>query len=52
MAEVTIQRKGQLMRGVFQILKEHSDGLQAKEVLSRLETIVPPTEFEDSGFET
>ncbi len=50
MAETTKRRSGELVRGVFQILLDHPDGLQAKEVLRRLEQIVPPTRFEESFY--
>ena len=46
MAEITKKRVGELLRGVFEILLEHQDGLPANEVLERLEKIVPPNEFE------
>ena len=44
------QRAGELVRGVFQVLMDEPEGLQAKEVLKRLEEIVPPTEFEKSCY--
>jgi len=50
MAEITRRRTGELMRGVLSILKGHEDGLPAKEVLQRLEAVVPPTEFEQSFY--
>lgn len=50
MAEITSKRSGELIRGVFQILLQHPDGLPAKEVLRRLEQLVPPTEFENSTY--
>ena len=50
MAEITPYRQGELLRGVFQILQSHPDGLQAKEVLSQLERLVPPTPFEASYY--
>ena len=50
MAEITVQRTGELLRGVFRILRENSSALPAAEVLSRLERIVPPTEFEQSEY--
>ncbi len=39
MAEITKKRVGELLRGVFEILLEHQDGLPANEVLERLEKI-------------
>ncbi|HXF48219.1 MAG TPA: restriction endonuclease [Verrucomicrobiae bacterium] len=50
MAEITRRRKGELVRGVFQILLSHPDGLPVKEVLSRLESDVPPMEFERTTY--
>lgn len=50
MAEITRQRSGELMRGVFQILLPYPDGLPAKEVLRKIEEIVPPTSFEASDY--
>ena len=46
MGEITAQRRGELVRGVFQVLLDKPDGLPAKNVLKRLETVVPPTPFE------
>jgi len=50
MAEITRRRVGELQRGVFKILLDHPDGLPANEVLERLETLVPPTDFEKSDY--
>lgn len=50
MAEITKERSGELLRGVFAILLPHPEGLPAKEVLARLATQVPPTEFEASTY--
>jgi restriction system protein len=50
LAEITRRRVGELERGVFKILLDHPDGLPAKELLERLESIVPPTEFEKSEY--
>ena len=43
MAEITPRRQGELVRGVFKILKDAPEGLQAAEVLRQLELAVPPT---------
>jgi hypothetical protein len=48
--EITRKRVGELMRGVFKILFDAPDGLPAKEVLHRLEQVVPATEFEKSDY--
>ena len=50
MAETTRKRSGELIRRVFSILLEHSDGLPAKEVLARLERSVSLTDFEKSDY--
>ena len=50
MAEISRKRVGELMRGVFQILLPLPEGLQAKTVLERLQTTVPPTDFEQSMY--
>jgi restriction system protein len=50
MAEITRRRSGELVRGVFEILLAHPDGLPAKEVLKRIEGNVPPTPFEASDY--
>src|SRR4051812_18113464 len=50
MAEISAKRIGQLLRGVFQILLPLPDGLQAKDVLERLQAVCPPTEFEKSMY--
>lgn len=50
MPEITRKRVGELVRGVFEILVEHPDGLPVKTVLGRLEKLVPPTEFENSTY--
>lgn len=50
MAEITRQRVGELVRGVFSILAEHPDGLAAKDVLAELSRRVPPTDFENSTY--
>ena len=50
MAEITRKRKGELVRGVFKILIDNPDGLQAKKAIQQLEKIVRPTEFENSTY--
>ncbi len=50
MAEITVRRRGELVRGVFQLLLDRPDGLPAKDVLERLRPVVPPTPFEDSEY--
>lgn len=50
MAEITKRRKGELVRAVFKVLLDASDGLPAAEVLRRVEQIVPPTPFEQEDY--
>ena len=50
MAEITRKRSGELVRGVFQLLSPHQEGLPAREVLARMEGVVPPTPFEASTY--
>jgi len=50
MAEITRRRTGELVRGVFRILMDVLDALPAKDVLRRLQEVVPPTEFEASTY--
>ncbi len=50
MAEITIRRSGELVRGVFRILLQHPDGLRSKEILQALESAVPPTAFESTFY--
>jgi len=47
---ITRKRVGELQRGVIKILLDSPDGLPAKEVLHRLEQVVPPTAFERSDY--
>ena len=50
MAEITRQRQGELVRGVFKILKDHPDGMNVGTLLKTLEVQVPPTDFENSMY--
>lgn len=50
MAEITRRRGGELIRGVFKILAAHPEGMPSKAILEQLETLVPPTEFENSTY--
>ncbi len=43
-------RIGELQRGVFKILLEQPEGLAAKEIIKRMEQVVPPTEFEKADY--
>jgi restriction system protein len=46
MSDITLQRVGELLRGVFEILWNRPEGLSAKEVLKQIPEIVPLTEYE------
>lgn len=50
MAEITRHRRGELIKGVFSILTSLPEGLPAKEVLQKLEKVVPPTAFENTTY--
>src|ERR1700723_1823249 len=50
MPEVTPRRVGDLQRGVFKILLDHPEGMPAKDILLRMEQLVPPTDFERSDY--
>ncbi len=50
MSNLSRRRVGELQRGVFKILSDRPEGLPAKEIISRMAQIVPPTEFERSDY--
>jgi len=50
MPGMTRNRVGEMQRGVIKILLDHSEGLPAKEVLQRLEQLLPPTDFEKGNY--
>jgi restriction system protein len=50
MAKSQVERRGELVRGVFEILRDYPEGRQAGEVLRELEQRLPPTEYEASTF--
>lgn len=50
MPEITHKRRGELLRKVFEILAQHTDGLPAKEVLQRAEQSLALTDFEKSEY--
>lgn len=50
MAEITSRRSGDLLRVLFEILKEHPDGIQARDALAELDRRVQLTEFESGSF--
>jgi restriction system protein len=50
MPEVSRARQGELVRGVIEILAAEPEGLPAHEVLARLKSTVPPTDWESSYY--
>lgn len=50
MAEITNRRSGELVRKVIEVRKDHPEGLQAKDVLKRVEEALPLTPFEQSVY--
>jgi len=50
MSNISSRRVGELQRGVFKLLLDHPEGLQAKEIISRMEQVVPPTDFEKTDY--
>ena len=52
MAEVTIQRTGELLKILFEILLEHPDGMRAKDALSALRNRVELTDYEKGEYPT
>lgn len=51
MAEITSRRRGELVRGVFEVLMDKPDGLPAAQVLKSVEQLVPPSVFERETYE-
>ncbi len=52
MPEVTIQRTGELMQKLFEILAAHSDGMRAQDALNALRVAVKPTDYEKGRYES
>ncbi len=50
MAEITSRRRGELVRGVFEVLMDKPDGVPAAQVLKAVEQTVPPSEFERATY--
>jgi restriction system protein len=51
MAELDKRRRGVLLYAVFDVLAEHPDGLQAKDVLAAVESRIELTEYERGNYE-
>lgn len=50
MAEITVRRRGELVQKVIEILKDHPEGIQAKDVIKQVEESVALTPFEQSMY--
>jgi restriction system protein len=50
MAEITRKRTGEIVRKVFEVLLQHSEGMRAKDVLAELEKSMTLSEFEKSDY--
>ena len=50
MAEITKKRSGELVRKVIEVLKEHPEGLQAKDVIKQVGDSITLTSFEQSTY--
>jgi restriction system protein len=50
MAEITKQRQGELVRAAFEFLRDHLDGMPAREVIAHVERSVGLTPFEQSFY--
>lgn len=50
MAEITRERQGELVRGVFAVLIESDGEMRASDVLKAVEARVPPTPFENATY--
>lgn len=44
------RRQGELLRGVFRVLRDQPEGMQAADVIAAVERLVPPTSFENETF--
>jgi restriction system protein len=50
MAELDRKRRGELLRGVFDVLADHPDGIQARDALAEVERRLGLTEFEAANY--
>lgn len=50
MAEITMKRRGELVRKVIEILKDHPEGFPAKDVIKKVEESIQLTPFEQSMY--
>ena len=47
---ISDRRGGELLRGLFEVLIPHDDGLRARDALAALESVVPPSEYESETY--
>ena len=52
MPDITIQRQGELIRKLFEILLAHTDGLKAQEALSEMRIQMQLTEHEKGEYQS
>lgn len=50
MAELDRKRRGELLYAVFDVLAESPDGIQAKDVLAKVENRLQLTDFEKANY--
>lgn len=50
MAGLDRKRRGELLRGVFDVLADHSDGIKARDVLAEVEKRLGMTDFEAANY--
>lgn len=50
MSELPKKRRGELLRAVFDVLAQHADGIQAKDVLAETERHLELTDFERANY--
>ena len=50
MAQITRRRQGEILQAVFRVLRDRNDGLQAKDVIARVESQLELTPFEASTY--
>jgi restriction system protein len=51
MAQLTKQRRGELLKAVFDVLAEHPEGIAAKDALAEVQSRLELTDYESGVFE-
>ena len=49
---ISMDRQGELLRGVFKILLDHPEGLSGRQVMDKLPEVVPFTEYENGHYDS